>query len=443
MPAKDHFERRLSFWGEYKWLREEYTRYTSCEEKEKKADESHGMAFALSHLTALDEFAVTVDSGLGWMQGPDCSDRANLFHEKPRIFGSAYKVIDDAIARRQTTWRTLMDEANHNIKKRRMDGNLREVVGATTFQSCHHILTTWLMTATAPVMTPLIRWGMVPVRDNDLPLLFRGLNLETSVRSTLPGVPSCPADNLTPYNLCASQIEWLMENEWAQSAFLSSLTMAITDNSNVFQNVKVMNLARVSSRYLPAFSGKALWGSLPNLHTLKVFVIPDWRDIGRDPNGLAVAPRISPSSAGNEFFRFLQDCIADMASLKTLNIGWLGGGERATGMFARNRHILPAPVLTITKPGAAWLPYEALSLPFIEHLTLSNCWFHPSAFKTWIRGMTRMQTLSLDSVSLTASAGPGRNDPIAYVFPIFSCCFHDVPQAPVHVSRDHFARKMS
>lgn len=387
------------------------------------------MALALSHLTALDEFAITVDSGLGWVQGPDSSDRANIFVEKHKIFGCAYNQPDDKTMARQMTWRAIMDEADRNIKKRRIDGPLREGLSptavVTTFHSCHKLTNPpWPVAST---VAPTVHWGMVPVQQGNIPLLFRGLNLETGVKAPSLATTSYPADHVIPNSLCASQIEWLMEHEWAQIAFLSSLTMAITDTPAVFQNVRVLNLAEVSSRFISAFSGKPLWTSLPNLDTLRMFVIPDWRNIGKDRYGLAVAPRRLPSSAAKQFFGFLQGRIAEAENIRTLDIGWLGGGERAGGLFARNRHILPAPVLHITDPSLASLPFEALSLPHIEHLTLSNCWFHPTAFKSWIHSMSSLKSLKLDSVSLTAPAGPSRDVPIPPQNP--NTAFLGIPQA--------------
>ena len=48
------------------------------------------MTMAFSHLTNLNEFALEVDSGLGWLQGPDSSDRVHILKEKAKIFGYVY-----------------------------------------------------------------------------------------------------------------------------------------------------------------------------------------------------------------------------------------------------------------------------------------------------------------------------------------------------------------
>ncbi|KAL8784798.1 MAG: hypothetical protein Q9195_008897 [Heterodermia aff. obscurata] len=413
LPAKDYYKDEISFWGNYKWPRAEYTRFKTCEQLEKKADETRCMTLALSHLTSLNELGLAVDSGLGWLAGPDCSDRVHIFREKQKIFGPAYskpnrgqrnqKWIWDAIsleARRDSAQpQTRFSRANPAFE--RGDSSQGE---PTTFQTIH-----------GPyyelVAIPDLEWAQVPRRDVYPRLIFRGLDLESGLRDrdNVLCRSSYPSDALKPNELKYSHLEWLMENEWAQQAFLTSFTLSVTDNASNFRHIQTLNIAKLSSRYLVALTNQAFWSALPNLQTLKMFVSPDWRDIVRGPDERLQDGIICPSAAAVQFFNFLENCVAKREHITTLDIGWIGGGERATGLFARNQNILPGPVLSIIDPESALLACKVLTLPFVKHLSLTNCWFHPSALKVFVRRMehANLQSLKLESVSLTALAGAG------------------------------------
>ena len=439
LPAKDYFEKQVSFWGQYRWPRTEYTRFKSCEQLEKKADETRCMTLALSQLTCLNELGLAIDSGLGWIEGPDCSDREHLFREKQKVFGTTYSETSRCQRNKQWIWDAICLEVKRNrglAQERSEAGTPRWAPNQyepTTFQTIHgpyhesHAI-------------PNLQWAQVPVQDVYPPLVFRGLDVERGVKDTENVLckSSYPSDALTPNELKYSHIEWLMENEWAQQAFLTSLTISVTDNASNFRHIQTLNIAKVSSRYLSALSNEAFWAALPNLQTLKMFVSPDWRDIVRGSDELLQAAMICPSSAGAHFFDFLDSCVAKRENITSLDVGWLGGGERATGLFGRNQHILPAPVLSITEPEGAYLSCKVLKLPFVKHLTLSNCWFHPSALKVFVRRMEQasLQTLKLDSVSLTATAGTNAANPAATA----QVGLHNIhaqvvmPVAPVHLN---------
>ena len=67
------------------------------------------MSAALSNLTGVVELGLSIDSGLGWLNGPDISDRARTLREKPRIFGKSQRLPDTSTQQRQTEW---LQEAN-------------------------------------------------------------------------------------------------------------------------------------------------------------------------------------------------------------------------------------------------------------------------------------------------------------------------------------------
>ena len=419
LPAKDYYKDEISFWGNYKWPRDEYTRFKTCEQLEKKADETRCMTLALSHLTSLNELGLAVDSGLGWLAGPDCSDRVHLFKEKEKIFGPTYSKPSQSQRNKQWIWDAITlevrrDQARPQGRFGRATpvlerGDPNPFAQTTTFQTIHgHYYES--------VAIPDLRWAQVPCRDVYPPLVFRGLDIERGNRDKdyVLCKSSYPADVLNPNELKYSHLEWLMENEWAQQAFLTSFTISVTDNASNFRHIQTLNIAKLSSRYLPALSNQAFWSALPNLQTLKMFVSPDWRDIVRGSDERLQDGIICPSAAGTQFFTFLENCVAKRENITTLDIGWIGGGERATGLFARNQNILPAPVLSFIDPESAHLTCRVLTLPSIKHLTLTNCWFHPSALKVFVRRMehAKLQILKLDSVSLTALAGSTHTPPV-------------------------------
>ena len=250
----------------------------------------------------------------------------------------------------------------------------------------------------------------------DCSVVYRGLEMELGMKDEQRSwtQPSYPSDMTLPNDLDYAQLEWLIENEWAQQAFLTCLTVSVVDNPTNFRHLGTLNIAKLSSRYIFSFKNTSFWDGLPNLKTLRMFVSPDWRDIQKDSNGVVQATTISPSSAGRMFFDFLEKCIVPRQNISTLDVGWIGGGERATGLFGRNRHVLPAPVLRFNTPTSVHLPCQTLVLPFIKTLKLTNCWFHPGALKVFVRRMqqAQLQTLIFNSISLTAIPGSRAADNI-------------------------------
>ena len=85
-------------------------------------------------------------------------------------------------------------------------------------------------------------------------------------------------------------------------------------------------------------------------------------------------------------------------------MGWVEGGEHAEGVRARNKNILPAPIMsrqptTVTDSGFP----DMLVLPYVEELTIVNCWMTPNALTTFIdlHKTTALRKLILESVSMT------------------------------------------
>lgn len=363
-PVKDLFDVHNSFWGEYSWHRPNYTRYTACENLENKADEDRAMVAAFSHLSEVSELGLSLDGGLGWLVGPDQSDRARIFRSRPEVFGSRFPLSSAVVRRRCLEWSRLkpQDSSSDSSQPNSED------------------------------------------REDYPPLVFGGLNFESPTRATSDEELSGVFHDRKPYRLTMAQQEWLLEMHWAQNAFLTSWCMAIVDNAATFKNLKVLKIARLSSRYLETLKRQDFWTALKNLDDLTVMVLPDWRDVSRF-QGSPQTLSILPSTASDSLFDLLQECIAGKENLTKLRIGFAAGGERAQGIHARNKHILHAPIAVFTQPQKIVNEIsKILTLPHVEHLTISNCWFTPAILKLFVLRMrdTKLKTLVLDSVSLTA-----------------------------------------
>lgn len=399
------------------------------------------MSAALSNLRGVRELGVSIDSGLGYLCGPDISDHAQLFQEKPMIFGVSETQKSLKLLERQALWddivRSLGPAAATNYviqgdtilaNQSQLTRNEWDYVEAHFHIAANPRLDPWSIgnSRTRSSRTRIID----PYRVSSVarPLVFQGINLANAPHATgmteaspfgevythdqpvLPGREKSPFHTaaLVPNNLTPAQKEWLLEIEWAQRAFLSSYCMALTDNSHTFQHVKSFTVAKLSSRYLSALQREDFWGALPNLNTLTINVSADWRNILKLDSGIVEASDISPSLAATQFHKLLTTFIAAVPGIKTLNLGYFGGGEQQVGIFGRNRHILPAPLTDFSNHSAATsINANILLLPHVEHLTLTNCWITPPALKTFAAKMraAKLRTLTLESVSLTAHSG--------------------------------------
>ena len=255
----------------------------------------------------------------------------------------------------------------------------------------------------------------VPKVQPQFPIIMNGYNISAEIggwchliqRNVAPP-KSFP---LQPGSLTEAQAQWLMEIVWAQRAFLSAFTTAVLANKTCFAQVHSLHIAKISSGLLSSLEQKELWQGLPGLTTLTVLVSPDWRvehitgDQTFNTNML-----VSPVNASLQLSDFLKTYIAPIEKLSNLTIGFVGGGEHATGIMARNQHVLPAPISSaprmwlsdhITKPE----PCTILTFNHIKHLTVQNAWVSSLMLEAFmIKSQdTSLRTLTLQSVSLTAT----------------------------------------
>jgi len=409
-PVKAEYEQIRTWWGPYKWPPHEYARFEFCAGLEKKADQFRCMSSALSNLQGLQELGVCLDSGLGWLAGPDVSDRARIFQQKCKILGSREAELEKQGKECREAWNAVLwpfisvdgnisdyfinrsaFNTEQTITTRDRSGPVKVLVHGCRNQS--------LLRSPRPLVFGHRNLGRVPVAHPHLDFDFRILDQGS-------WEPPFVQTSVQPYNLTAAQREWLLETEWAQRAFLSSYCMALTDNSHAFKDVRTLNIAKLSSNHLSALQRKDVWEALPNLDKVILIVAADFRSIHKNADGSVEATDIQPSDAVKPFHSLLQNYIASTKSIKTLEIGYIGGGEHQTGIFGRNRFVLPAPIADYESLFGTDCE-GALNLPHVENLSMVNCWVAPPTLRKFVSIMSRnkLRSLTLESVSLTAHAG--------------------------------------
>ena len=408
-PIKGKFEMHPTFWGQYKWPHPHYNRFEFCEGLEKKADEFRCMSAALSNLTGVSELALSIDSGLGWLNGPDLSDRAQLFRQKPRIFGKRQQILDVSSQERQDIWKGILKSASPSQAR----------PGIANKHGFFETTVEWQPDINSQLPTRPIFHGQsrhsVTQDSLNRPLIFGGVDVQrvafrsaNEERSKDTNPSSFSSATLVPNALSPSQQEWLLETEWAQRAFISSFCMALCDNSQTFRMVTTLNIARLSSRYLPSLQRTDIWLALKKLTNLTIKVSADWRNISKSETGVVDVQSIKPSTAASQFYNLLQNHVSSLQNIKILHIGYVGGGEHQTGICGRNKFILPTPVADFSDPALlhsiTTVTKSLLRLQHVENLTLTNCWFTPRMFTTFCTRarLDKLKTLTLNSISLTS-----------------------------------------
>lgn len=440
-PLKGTRQAHRSYWGIYDWPYQEYKRFDEVAEMENAADETFKMKTAFSYLTDVKELALSIDSGLGYLHGPDVSLHSRIFNSRPAVFGTSRPIPDRKQQAAIQFWNALKAVySDRTANPSRADLKHASILGLKT-PSLSRLEWSYLVNAGHNALSRHARMPYLPQNllnhhknasgdseeprqspgNGKKPLKLDGKYNAANVSDCIPfesgliffadGSTEVDLENepVVPANLKKLQREWLLETEWAQLAFISSYMVAIVDNPHTFRNVHTMNFARLSSRFLMSLCRQDFWSSLPNIQNIKLHVIPDWRDVVKDSAGFVETPSVAPSVANLAFGRLLSDIIAPMKQLKSLEVGWAAGGERETGMFARNRNLMPAPVLphdwTINMlAGDNDLAQRMIWFRYVEHLALTNCWITPGAVQVLIRKHQNdaLQKLTFDSVSLTA-----------------------------------------
>ncbi|KAJ4376704.1 hypothetical protein N0V86_006821 [Didymella sp. IMI 355093] len=442
-PLKSITEQKTSFWGDYEWPFEEYRRFDAVAGLESAADETPRMKTAFSELRKVKELALSVDSGLGWLNGPDLSIRARILQTPPKIFGSRQNVPDRRSQAQQELW--------HHIENMHMCAGedvriaslyrLEGVRPLTEAQESRLLATTQ---PSLPFLDAHVPHGATPhdtadtvvsqpLDDTNSPdrhilgsSTFNVGVLFTS--STLQCNDAAPVlSPIVPATLTKAQKEWLLETEWAQRAFLSSYMLSVIDNRTTFHSIHTLNVSSLSDRYISTLNRPDFWDALPNLRNVTLMVIPGWRTVEKDEAGFVDTPRLDPTAQVDIFCGLLQAQLAPRTRITNLTVGYTTGGEHAEGLHARNKLLMPAPLLplrarmhadptippmeTATVQNASMLQQALARFPHLEKLTLRNCWITPSALVQFVKVHDEyaLKQLTLDSVSLTAVLQPSGN----------------------------------
>jgi len=402
-PSKKAMDEVDAYHGPYDWPPAQYTRFARLAGLERTADETSCMKVAFATLDAVHELALLVDSGLGWLAGPDKSVRARVFARPSRVFGSSRDVPNRTTQEAHEFWNALqqsrsptdqlLNSKELTLAYKVLDGLPGDLSGLKGTQYCD-----------ASSWSSIDASRVAPVkRQSDLENCSFGVLYTVPVYGQLDTVTTDSVAGVTPNDLKKGQKEWLLETEWAQRAFLESYTLAVTDNAHIFGNVTTLNIPKLSSGFLSMIYREPFWKALPSLESITLHISPDWRSVAKDEAGYAETTLQDPSEAVDLFHDILKRRIALLPTVTRLNVGWTGGGEHGEGMFARNSNILPAPFTRIERSTAPNIVVD-LKFEHVEHLTLTNCWITPPMLDSFImvHANKALRKVTLDSVSLTA-----------------------------------------
>ncbi|KAI9781669.1 MAG: hypothetical protein M1816_002226 [Peltula sp. TS41687] len=446
---------------------------------EATADDTRRMTEAFSNLTRATELALSLDNGLGWLRGPDITWRQKLCNIKPEIFTPRYNEFTHEEEMQREAWEQLLRHLNpltpiqRDIPLKKLksldqipylfpplpsstessstdDGPRERLLGGLGRVN-PTIFSSDLQTRRYPA-PPSPRASVSegeqaspehsytefilrhPYYEEYIELVsfesFESIAYDWNTEQPSywhPGNNPIVPGRITPNALTRGQMEWLLETDWAHRAFLSSYTLATIDNRAALQNVRILYIARIPSKYLDMLRRHDFWAALENPEALSMFVTPDWHEIMRTGEDHVWLKRLLPSSPIRRFYDLLSEFVGPLERVEKLRIGWSEGGEFAPGMFARNQHVMPGPVVpsagqmypnvSVQQQTAGELEsleehptqtedsvVQLLDLPHVGHFTLSNCWISFQNLTDLTKKM-RAQSLRviwLDSVSLSS-----------------------------------------
>jgi hypothetical protein len=442
-PLKSVTEQKTSFWGNYEWPFEEYRRFDAVAGLECAADETPRMKTAFSELTRVKELALSIDSGLGWIHGPDRSIRARILQKPPNVFGARQNVPDRRTQAQHELWdhvQTMHANTGDDIRT----ASLYRLEGTRSLTEAQEACLLFPVQPTMPFLEPHIMHEAVPhdATDSVLPasledpeLLDRFIlgppSTNAGVLFTSTTLQHSDAGQLmspiVPATLTKAQKEWLLETEWAQRAFMSSYMLSVIDNPVNFHPIHTLNISSLSDRYISMLNRPDFWNALTNLTDVTLMVIPGWRDVHKDEAGFVDTPKVDPTGRIDAICELLRTQVALRPKITKLTVGFAAGGEHAEGLHARNKLLMPAPILpltvrmhadpsfapteTATVQDAKLLQKALLCFPYLEELTVRNCWITPSALLQFVKVHDKysLKHLTLDSVSLTAMLRPAAN----------------------------------
>ena len=468
--AKPSTEQHSAWWGSFLWPATQYPRFQDLKQLEDLADAPGLLRSVMARLTEATELGLSIDSGHGWLNGADLSDLAvwDMRRRKSEVFGQNFPAEDiwDKYGREQIILAGQRNTIDHILGKPFVGGLKRAMfanVPVRPLESyrCQSMqpdldqeqhtggtLSVFRL-ATATAANPPVQPGLLPPPGQNFaiplppasagpcprlarkpyshlempqyPIIYNGYNVAgeygghaLSVHRYLAEPSEYP---IKPGELTEAQAQWLLETLWAQKAFISCYVTSVIHNRTALHQVHSLHIGKISSGLLGSLSHTEFWKALPQLHTITILVIPDWRRAHEPGDGAFNEHMpISPTLASNNFARLLRKHIAPLENVSNLKIGFIGGGENAKGLLARGQHILPAPITLNPK---AWLTikdatpevHTMLSFDHVQKLTFVNCWFSPKMLRTFmnISKDSSLKHLTLESVSMTVPQGHSRS----------------------------------
>jgi len=408
-PAKQVSTKHVeAYHGGYAWPPPGYSRFSRLAKLESSADETPRMTAALATLVNVREIGLSLDSGLGFLGGPDRSDYDMVFARPLPVFDEGSTAQRPHADGATQFWSSLRQSRQSFAS----DTNFAEEgILACFFNDDSSELPTVSDNAfDDSAFWPTVKaYGILGSTKLNAPV--RGILYTARYSVSEDSEQSRHVPPISPRNLTDEQKQWILETGWAQSAFLDTYILALTDNTQVFHQVTKITISKMSSGLLSKLNHSVFWDALPNAENVTLLVSPDWRTVGKDDAGDATLPEIDPSCA-IDVFRGVVHRVSLLGKIKRLRFGYTDGGEYGKGMCGRNNNLMPAP---ITAKGQLLAEHpDVLSLDHIEDLTLVNCWITPQMLKY----LTTLPTfasatdkfLTFDSVSLTANTKYERTD---------------------------------
>ncbi|KAL2291583.1 hypothetical protein FJTKL_12945 [Diaporthe vaccinii] len=410
-PVKLNQEIVPAPWGLYRWPIMDYQRYAQLEGIEKLADETQHMKRAFQFLRVVSEIGLSCDAGLGYLQGPDTNPLCRRVQPpvfRPTIYGDTEADSEEGSDEDSDRSMSLiilkqmaMNAGYDSNEWPRAVLRLLEDEGRAV-KWIEHVSASG---EASHQKIPLFEVNKDTTKE-DIIEVIEGL-VGDDEQDNVTSAAHARVSGLCPNNLTASQVEMLLELEWAHRALMDSYVIAVMDNKDSFQALSTLTIARCSGRHVPSLMKAEFWETMTCLRSFHLGVIPDWRRLHKDDTGGVSQTRISPIETYGAVFNLLHKFVGEQKNIKHVSFEWISGGEFAVGKSQRDRYIMPAPVLA-EAPNMAELQHsfgedDVINLPFVEKLSLKNCWFTPHVFLNVVKKMSRemLRDLELESVSLT------------------------------------------
>ncbi|RMJ07330.1 hypothetical protein BHE90_007465 [Fusarium euwallaceae] len=455
-PIKPTQEAIPAFWGLYRWPHTTYHRYSNLEGLEQTADETGAMKEALKCLSKVRNLGLCCDAGLGFLSGPDHIARnATTLHpvfatqnwrragsepdQRKRPIVNVGEVTELVQAMKKPVFENPISFKKTVLQKMVTDAGFK---GAQVNEAVRMILETE-------------DTNMASIDFDERASLLNSIEARRAFAARLLADFEPGSDNtkhpLIPSSLTTAQKEMLLELEWAHRAMIQSYVIGLIDNARdgCFQNLTTLTIAKIPSSHVYIFNRHDLWQNLPTLNNVSLGVIADWRRVSKPAPGCVEDKPVSPVDAVEKVYQLLNTYIGSQQNIESLHFEWICGGEFAPGTYQRNHYILPAPFLPLTHLMASSDSPKThgdsiLSLPFVKHLSLKNCWSSPHVLLHVLRFMalSSLEKLELESVSLSGpptnmtqapllQGGIGPNPNAANLLNLFQQAHHLGPDQPM------------